>query len=323
MAEQTLNNRTTKTKEPKYTDINDIPVSDIINAKSTEAEAEAVAESNEIEHDIKKTTIELNQVAALLGSNTSSGLYEITFPSIGKTYQFKQLTVAQQRTLSKNSSAENRAEQLVMRLALLKELCMDKTFNPSDINFAEFVNALITIRNNNFIGDLKFNIKCDNEDCGATSYPFTVNLIEIQENLEVKLNELNKSSKCFEFEINGKKVRFDLSFPKMSNYVALSKYYVKKENQKNADIALFIYPYIQGISIEGMPVNIDSIRDNLVKFKEFIDNTFIGMSFKKFAEAVNDNFSDIADTMFTFDTTCPTCGTTKQMQIDLEDFFDL
>lgn len=304
MAEQTLNTRTKKTK---YSDINDTLVT------SNTAEPE----------EMKKTTIEMNSVAALLGSNTSSGLYEINFPSTGKTYQFKQLTVAQQRTLSKNSSAENRAEQLVMRMALLKELCMDKTFNPYDINFAEFINALITIRNNNFIDDLKFNIKCDNEDCGATTYPYTINLIEVQESLEEKLSQLNDHKKFFEFDINGKTVRFDLSFPKMSNYVALSKYYTKKENQKDTDIALFIYPYIQGISIDGNEVNIDSVRNNLIAFREFIDNTFIGLRFKKFTEAINDNFSDIADTVFTFDTKCPTCGTVKQLQVDLDDFFDL
>lgn len=324
MAEQSLGNRTQKVKTPKYSDINEIPINEIINAKNDEIQTNEDTERKVFESDLENTTIEFNQVASLLGSNTSSGLYEISFPSIGKTYSFKQLTVAQQRTLSKNSSAENRAEQLIMRCALLKEICLDKTFNPANINFAEFVNALITIRNNNFIDDLKYNIKCENDECGTVSYPFTINLIDVQEKLEKLLAELvDANDKFFEFTINNKTVRFILSFPKMSSYIALSKYYSKKENQKNADIALFVYPYIQDIEIDRKKVNIDKLRDNLINFKDFIDNTFIGMSFKKFAESVNECFSEITDTMFTYKSKCPNCGTEQTLTIELDDFFDL
>lgn len=324
MAEQSLGNRTQKVKEPKYNDINEIPIGEIINAKNAEQKEVEQVEREVVEQDLKKTVIDINQVVDLLGSNTGSGVYEISFPSIGKTYQFKQLTVAQQRTLSKNSSAENRSEQLVMRCALLKEICLDKSFDPAKINFAEFVNALITIRNNNFIDDLKFNVKCDNEECGTTSFPYTINLIEVQEKLENLLSELeHKEKHYFEFEINGKEIKFELSFPKMSSYIALSKYYAKKENQKHADVALFIYPYIQNIFIDDSLVNIDSIRDNIIKFKDFIDNTFIKMSFKQFAESVNAGFSEITDTMFTYKATCPNCGEVKELQLEIDDFFDL
>ena len=88
MAEQSLGNRTQKVKEPKYSDINEIPIGEIINAKNAEQKEVEQVEREEVEQDLKKTVIDINQVVDLLGSNTGSGVYEISFPSIGKTYQF-------------------------------------------------------------------------------------------------------------------------------------------------------------------------------------------------------------------------------------------
>ena len=56
-----------------------------------------------------------------LNASSSLGVYDITFPSLNKTYTFKQLTVGQQRTISKNSAdIENKVAQIENRLKLLK-----------------------------------------------------------------------------------------------------------------------------------------------------------------------------------------------------------
>jgi hypothetical protein len=328
MAEQSLGNRTrkTKAKAPKYTNINDIPVSEIINMKCNDLNTPDEDNAKIVEQNNKKTIIELDQVADLLGANSASGYYDIEFPSIGKSYQFKQLTVGQQRALSKNSiESENRTELLITRSAILKELCLDKTFEPTQINFAEFVNALITIRNNNFIDDLTFNIKCDNDKCGTHSYPFSIDLSKTQEDLEKLIKEkYNNTMPAYEFTVNGNTVKFNLDFPKMSSYIELSKFYETTTDEKLVnDTAIFVYPYISQILINDNEVNLSSIKDNIIKFKEFIDNTFIGMNFHNFVSVINNNFSEITNTIFTHTVKCPSCGTEKELTLELDDFFEL
>ena len=81
-----------------------------------------------IEDTVEPTNkvISFTDLSSILNSNSGSGYYEIYIPSQDKTYTFKQLTVGQQRSISKNSADfEQRKEQTMLRVNILKELCLE------------------------------------------------------------------------------------------------------------------------------------------------------------------------------------------------------
>lgn len=315
-------NRTKKVKkEPRYNSIDEIPVNEFVKPTQTQQQEEVVEDKPEI---IQPAVLEINTVAELLKTNVPSGNYDIEFPSLGRSFKFKQITVGQQRSLSKNAADfKNRSEQMKLRCSLLKAICLDEGFDPLQINWAEFVNALIIVRNNNFIDELTYNVECKNEECGTVSYPFTLDLEEMSEKLQSIVRTMSEKEKTFEFEINGNKVVFYLEFPKMSNYITLAELYGKETKLENIDISVFLYPYIEKITINGSVVNIEPIKNNSKKFIEFIDNTFIGMSFKKFAEAITVHFEEFTSTISSASTHCPSCNTEKTLTFELDDFFTL
>lgn len=314
-------NRTKKVKkEPRYNSIDEIPVNEFVKPTQHEV-VEYKPEKPEV---IQPAVLEINSVASLLQTNAPLGHYDIYFPTFGRSFRFKQITVGQQRSLSKNAADfKNRAEQMKLRCSLLKAICLDEGFDPLQISWAEYVNALIIVRNNNFIDELTYNIECDNEDCGTVSYPFTVDLESLSESLQNIIIESSKKEKTFEFEINGNKVVFYLEFPTMTNYILLAEQYKKETSIDSIDISAFLYPYIQKITINGSIVNIDPIKNNSKQFMEFIDNSFIGMSFKQFAEAITLHFENFTSAISSMQSVCPNCKTEKTLTFDLDDFFTL
>lgn len=333
MAEQELTPNRSKRKktEPKYKSINDVPVSDIINARPEQSTPQSVIAPEEamgqmkmpVKPAVPNNTINISDIASILATNSSSAYYKIEFPSLGKEYTFKQLTLGQQRTISKHSADyENRAEQMRIRLGMLKSICLDADFDPFKITWAEFINALLIVRNSNFLDDLKYNIKCNSKDCDVT-FPFTVDLIELSEKLNNIVKRIHaKQDKFFEFEINGRVVRFDLDFPLMTDYIVLAERY-SDSDEEDVDVAAFIYPYIREIYIDGVRVDTTEIKKDIKKFQDFIDETFIGMSFKQFAIRVGEIFDEFSSSISSYEITCPVCKNTRTLSLDIDDFFEL
>lgn len=328
-------NRTRKQKaQPSYTSINDIPANygqqqEVVSQQVPQQQpipvAQPVVQQQPMVPEQPKV-FNISDVSKLFAESNSSGVYEINFPSVGKSYKFKQLTLGQQRTLSKTSNDfKNRADQLRVRMALMKNICLDPTFNPEAVTWADFINALIIIRNENFIDELKYNIKCDNENCEQKEFPITVPLDEISVKLTELIEKVEAQDKFFEFEVGENKVKFHLSFPKMTTYLKLAEIFAKEKNkQASDDLALFLYPYISGIDVNGTPVDVSGIITDINKFRDFIDTTFVrGLSFKQFALKVSEYFEEFSTYISEYKAKCPFCGTEKTIPFEIDDFFVL
>lgn len=316
MSENTTNSRTKRQiKQPKYKSIDEVPIP-VPTIKP------AVQDEDQIEEASTNTVIEISELANLLKTDSSQAAYEIYFPSKKKSYQFKQMTVGQQRLISKQSADfENRVEQLKSRISLLNALCLDPTFDALEINWAEFCNAIIAIKANNSIEPLAYQLPCDNKDCDA-KFPLTVNFDDISSKLDKLVRTEVDKEVFFEFEMAGNKIRFYLEFPDMKHYIKLAELFMK--NQKySEDSAAFDYPYISKITVDDKEVNIESKKMNLVEFINFIDNTFTGLDFRKFERKINDSFSAFVEAMTEYEVSCPVCGTVKKVSITIDDFFDL
>ena len=318
MSENTTNSRTKRQIKPKYKSIDEVP----IPAPTIKPAEPTVQDEDQIEESSANTVIEISELADLLKTDSSQAAYEIYFPSKKKSYQFKQMTVGQQRLISKQSADfENRVEQLKSRVSLLNALCLDPTFDALEINWAEFCNAIIAIKANNSIEPVSYQLSCDNKDCDA-KFPLSVNFDDISSKLDkIVRTEIGKED-FFEFEMAGKKIRFYLEFPNMKRYIKLAELFMKNKKYSE-DSAAFDYPYISRITVDGKEVNIESKKMNLVEFINFIDNTFTGLDFRKFEKKINDSFSTFVEAMTEFEASCPVCGTVKKISITIDDFFDL
>ena len=219
-----------------------------------------------------KDALDIKGLQNLLKNSSAAGYYDIYFPTLGKTFQFKQLTVGQQRTISKNSSNfKEKAEQTKLRMALLKELCLDSTFNPEKITWPEFINALIEVRENNFIDPIVFNIKCTNtENCKGTSFEYTLDLNKVSTEFKEKVID-KLSSKFYEFTMGDNKIQFELNYPDLKKYILMLE--TVGENLNGDSMVYFAYSYIKNILVNGKEVKDDKLND-LKQLVKLIDETF-------------------------------------------------
>lgn len=316
-------NRSKKQAKPKFASIADIPVTEDSFKHMTKPDLEDDGVELDQPQNLQRTEkLNISELSSLLNSNSGSGCYSIEFPSLGRSFQFKQMTVAQQRSLAKQSADyENKGEQIRNRMALLKSLCLDSEFDPMEINWAEFFNAIVSIKSANSIDPIRYTITCQGEGCDA-KYPWHVEFDEIAERLNSILERYSVETHEYEFDMNGNDIVFKLGFPKMKIYLSLVDLY-QEDKKFSEDPASFDYPYIQQIFVNGREVDLSPVKNDIKKMMKFVDETFTGLSFRKFEKTINENFSEFINTMTEFETKCPKCGTPKSISLGVDDFFDL
>lgn len=347
-------------EQPRYGDINkipvptfneperatferDIPVTTNKTARHEPVEGTEVAPIEEpAPIEVKPTVLNIKDVASLLKDSTSGGFYTIKFNSINKEYSFKQLTVGQQRSISKNSADfENGADQIKLRLGILKAICLDPDFDPMQIDYMDFVKALLIVRNENFVDPIQLTVPCKGDACEAKC-PVEIDLNEIIEKLEGISVRVAETKPTFEFDVGKNHVRFELSSSKMDAFYAMTKYMsikVKAEAKKKKaqgmtqeeieqsmrmnmdDLGLVMYTFINKIFINDIPVEITDIKLDPSNFMKFIDENFISMDFRKFASVIDENFSEFSEKIWKHEFECPVCHHINTLELDLDSFF--
>lgn len=266
--------------------------------------------------------ISFTDLSSILNSNSGSGYYEIYIPSQDKTYTFKQLTVGQQRSISKNSADfEQRKEQTMLRVNILKELCLDKTIEPLNFTWPEFVMCLAQIRDNNFTTPITFKLKCpDQKECQA-KFDYDVDLGQIISNLEDLTRGAIESDYRFEFEMNGHTITFILNYPTVNKYVDMLEYSSKIQNQEDAEnfaTVAFSYAYIKNILVDGQKVVGNTFND-IRSLTNYIDTT-LQFDYVKYIETL-DKYFDKYTKVLEVEATCPKCKKKVPLTLDIDDFF--
>jgi len=276
-------------------------------------------------------TISFDALSKLLSTNDASGFYDITIPSLGKTYSFKQLTVGQQRSISKNSEDfKDRELQTKIRLGIIKQICLDKDIDPEKFTWPEFVYTLAQIRDNNFTDDIAFTLTCHNKDDEGNEclgkFDYTVDLGSIIKKLETVITEAININKSYSFEMNGHNIEFILNYPITKKYLDMINYGSKfktKVNDKLEDaedlsLSAFAYSYIRQIKFDDKPVE-GSMYNNIEALSKFIDSTF-KFDFNDYLIKLDENFKQYIDVL-NITTTCPKCGKEVKFSLDIDDFF--
>ena len=273
-----------------------------------------------------------------LNASSSLGVYDITFPSLNKTYTFKQLTVGQQRTISKNSAdIENKVAQIDNRLKLLKVLCQDESFDPWSITYPEFILAMAQIRDNNFGSEIKFNYTCQNEKCKMT-IPITFNIASTITTLEEECTKAAEAKWEYEEQIGKNNLVFGIKYPNIKDYITITREFAAMAKQRmketgetdmtklnfeaeNEDTAMaFMYSYIDYIKFNGKSVDMSSIKDMhpLDRMKFFEDN--IKFNLIKFSSYIQEKMNELIE-ITKIRAVCPKCHKQHELIVDVDSFF--
>lgn len=274
-----------------------------------------------------------------LQSSSSLGVFDITFPSLGKTYSFKQLTVGQQRSISKNSAdLENKVAQIENRIKLLGALCQDDSFDPYSITYPEFIMAMAYIRENNFGDELDLTYVCPNEKC-KMHIPVHLNMADIISKLEVECEKFEESWE-WSFNAGENKITFILNYPNVKDYLLMIKMYAahaqdKIKNSKETDInnidfsienedtaVAFIYSYIKGIKLNDNLVDMSPLNNMPIEDKIEFFETQLKFDLLKFAKSINDKVGNIIE-VTKIKAICPKCKKPIETIVDIDSFFQL
>lgn len=273
-----------------------------------------------------------------LNASSSLGVYDIYFPSLGKSYTFKQLTVGQQRTISKNSAdIENKISQITNRLKLLGALCQDESFDPWSITYPEFILSMAQLRDNNFGNEIKFSYICQNEDCKMT-IPVTFDISTTITTLEAECEKAAQANWEYEEQIGKNTLVFGIKYPNIKEYIAISSEFatMAKKRMKetgesdiskldfeieNEDTAMaFMYSYIDSIKFNGKTVDMSQIKEMhpLDRMKFFEDN--IKFNLIKFSKFIQDKMNDLIE-ITKIRAVCPKCHKQHELIVDVDSFF--
>lgn len=264
-------------------------------------------------------TLNFAAVSKILSEASGSGFYDIFIPSTNETYSFKQLTVGQQRSISKNSSDfKDKFTQTKLRLAIIKELCLNANVDFTKITWPEFVYTLAQIRDNNFAEELIFNVKCQEESCGA-KFDYTINFGELISNLEAIIKDAVSDNKIFEFKMGDHTVKFIMNYPTVERYLDMMNFAAKLSDEEQDEAStIFVYAYIKDIYIDDAKLDNNEFVSTQ-KLAEFIDTTF-RFDFLKYVEFLNKEFERFVKVL-DISVACPKCKTNIPFTLDLDDFF--
>lgn len=177
--------------------------------------------SNEIEEKNKhvEQPESIGDIKKLLEGEFASGYSAIYVNSIGRELGFKEITVLQQKTLSRIMIGNERRKDIVYdtQCSIINQSCLEQGFDIYRLTEFDRLKLLIALyQNNMFSNTIKF--KC--HECGTeNSYQLDFN------NTLKRLDQIDLNPKTFEYENKNYKFEFTMQYPSVRRVSAFHKVY--------------------------------------------------------------------------------------------------
>lgn len=270
-------------------------------------------------------------IVNLLSKEFASSVNRIYINSLGKEYDFREITVKEQKTLSRimiDNENKNRKDVIFdAQCALINQAALDKTFDIYQLREFDRLKLLIALyQANMFKNDVKFTC----EECG------TENMFKLDfQTVLAKLDEIEIVDKPFSYENQQWKYEFVVSYPTVKRLLDFNKTFsmrhrhVRKNEQKSIDAASnmdYINQYIKTLTLTNKYTNtiksIDfnsypagDIEDIIAVFPQdvlYSEKGIIQFIIKEFIKKINDTFEVH---------TCYNCGTKFEGDVTGADSF--
>ena len=170
------------------------------------------------ETQVKQT----NSILNAFKSEFSTSVIPIYINSLKRTVNFREVTVAEQKTLSKTMIQNENRKDIVYdtQCALINKVCLEDGFDIYKLTEFDRIRILMEIYATNFFqNDIEF--KCP--ECG------TVNKYKIDfEKVSAKLNEFVLDDKTYKMEDRVRYYNFTINYPQVYNVSNFYKNYMKQ-----------------------------------------------------------------------------------------------
>jgi hypothetical protein len=304
-----------------------------MNAEANAAKAPEKAEELKVlpvEKPAKKQTNASNIVNAFR-QKMANAATPIELPSIGKTVEFKEISTAEQKELSKISLQSNSRADIMYcaMLALINKLAVEKSFDIRD--YSEFERIFVTL-NLQQMNKINPEIKFTCSECGREN-AYTLDTQKMLRNFA----KTYKPDQTFEVELGNRKFTFTTGWPKVSSVEDFFKNYYRKydgsgkaikESMDNLSQIEYVTMFVKSVTVaenadpeDKMTANLEEmtynervqIVDCLPQSVLFDDNTgVVSKVIETFVEPMNQVFK-YRD--------CAFCGAPQDGQVaNLTDF---
>ena len=160
-----------------------------------------------------------NELLVALESDFATGASKIFLNSVGQEYMFREITVKEQKTLTRIISGNENRKDVVYdaQCALINQAALDKSFDIYDFTEFDRMKVLIALyQANMFQNDVKFTC----EECGADNkYK-----VDFEQTLQ-KLDEYKLEKKIHTYETKRFKYVFECEYPTVKLVSAFHKSY--------------------------------------------------------------------------------------------------
>jgi len=252
--------------------------------------------------------MDYNNVAKALQQKYSTNVSSIYVPSLGRSVDFRSVTVGEQKTITKImlDSGGNQYKIYQGLVGLIKNTCLDESFDISMMNELDRIKILVEMYRSNFFNE-DVSIKCDK--CS------TVNTYKIDFDAMIKkIEEVDVSPIT---ETIGD-VSFTIEYP---NIVRMGKFYKDVASGSGVSEEQDIYDqFISSVSFDGIEIN-------MLEFTAREANNIICMIPQEVlygdggvVEIIKNRLLYIFESL-TEDFRCPKCNEVVAGGVSVHDFF--
>ena len=247
------------------------------------------------------------EIKKLLKATVASGYTPVFINSLGKEVGFKEVTVEQQKVLSRTMIGNENRKDIIYdaQCAVINETCLQEGFDIYDFTELERLKLLIALyQANMFNNDVSFTCK----ECGAENkYKLSF------DNVLRKLDEISVEPTTFHYDSRMLKYDFTCAYPSVRLVSKFHKQYFakhiirsKKDVQINDTMSNmeYINLFIQKIKISDTqgkvlqeidftgfkPADIESILQVLPQDVLYTDNGVLQYVTKEYLQKLNDSF---------------------------------
>ncbi len=177
----------------------------------------------------KVQALDNNAVLNVFKEEFSSTVNSVYVNSLGREVKFREVTVVEQKTLSKSMIANEKRRDIVydLQCGLINRLCLEEGFDIYRLTEFDRIRILMEIYQSNYFKNT-ITYKC--KECGAeNSYTFDF------EKVIEKLNGFDLSDKVYNLDDRNRHYNFTLNYPYVRNVSNFYKSYNKKYKNVTKD----------------------------------------------------------------------------------------
>ena len=295
----------------------------IVKSKSRQETNMETTENNSLDNKTQSNNEQVttkDELVKLLEQDFASGVTKVYVNSLGKEVAFKEITVTQQKTLSRIMIGNEQRKDVIYdaQCAIINSSALAEGFDIYKLTEFDRLKILIALyQANMFSNDVKFTCK----NCGAEN-AYKLNF----DNVIAKLDEIGLAPRQFEHDSKNFKYTFTIAYPNVGRISSFYRSYcMKHKNVSKKDVKVndnmsnmeYVNLFISKLKLEIKSNDIvrdidfsnykaEAVEEILAKFPQdalYTDDGVLNFIANEYLKKINDSFDKHV---------CYACGTVQE-----------